>query len=92
MKAFRRFPEVLNVVTRTGSPEIATDVMGGELSDVFVVLKPSSEWTSAANRDELIAKMKAAVLETVPGIGWACTADRNAIQRTDRGHAIRCGR
>ena len=72
-KAFRRFPEVLNVVTRTGSPEIATDVMGVELSDVFVVLKPSSEWTSAANRDELIAKMKAAVLETVPGIGLGFT-------------------
>lgn len=72
-KAFRRFPEVLNVVTRTGSPEIATDVMGVELSDVFVILKPPSEWTSATTREELIGKMKAAVLEAVPGIGLGFT-------------------
>ena len=30
----KRFPEVTTVVSRSGSPEIATDVMGIELGDV----------------------------------------------------------
>ncbi len=72
-KAFRRFPEVVKVVTRTGSPEVATDVMGIEMSDVFVNLKPQSEWTTARTREELIAKMKPAILEAVPGIGLGFT-------------------
>ena len=53
-KAFRRFPEVVKVVTRTGSPEVATDVMGIEDSDVFVILKPQSEWTTAKTKEDLI--------------------------------------
>ena len=57
-KALRRFPEVVQVVTRTGSPEVATDVMGVELSDVFVILKPRHEWTSARTRHDFISAMK----------------------------------
>ncbi len=72
-KAFRRFPEVIKVVTRTGSPEVATDVMGIELSDVFVILKPRQEWTTARTREALIAKMKPAILEAVPGVGLGFT-------------------
>jgi cobalt-zinc-cadmium resistance protein CzcA len=72
-KAFRRFPEVVKVVTRTGSPEVATDVMGIELSDVFVILKPQSERTTARTREELIAQMKPAILEAVPGVGLGFT-------------------
>jgi len=69
----RKFPEVVRVVTRTGSPEIATDVMGIELSDVFVILKPRDEWSSARTRDALIAKMKTAIEEQVPGVGLGFT-------------------
>ena len=39
-KALLPFPEVRTVVSRTGSPEVATDVMGLDLSDIFVILKP----------------------------------------------------
>jgi cobalt-zinc-cadmium resistance protein CzcA len=67
------FPEVQRVVSRTGSPEIATDPMGIELSDVFVNLKSQSEWTSATTKEDLIEKMKEAVLEAVPGIGLGFT-------------------
>ena len=70
---FARFPEVVQVVTRTGSPEVATDVMGVELSDVFVILKPQREWTTAGTREDLIAKMKPAILEAVPGVGLGFT-------------------
>lgn len=72
-KVLRRFPEVVQVVTRTGSPEVATDVMGVELSDVFVILKPRREWFTAATREDLIAAMKRALVETVPGVGLGFT-------------------
>ncbi|BCA54511.1 Cation efflux system protein CzcA [Nitrospira sp. KM1] len=72
-RVLRTFPEVVNVVTRTGSPEVATDVMGIELSDVFAILQPMRYWQSAQTRDELIAKMQAAIRETVPGVGLGFT-------------------
>lgn len=72
-RALRKFPEVVNVVTRTGSPEVATDVMGVELSDVFVILKPQQEWTTARTREDLIAKIKPAILDAVPGVGLGFT-------------------
>lgn len=72
-RALLAFPEATQVVTRTGSPEVATDVMGIELSDVFVVLKPREEWTSAKSREGLIEKMKDAILRQVPGVGLGFT-------------------
>ena len=72
-RQLREFPEVIQVVTRTGSPDVATDVMGIELSDVFVVLKPRHEWTSADTTDGLIEAMKASILTAVPGIGLGFT-------------------
>ena len=72
-RALRQFPEVKQVVTRTGSPEVATDVMGIEMSDVFVVLKPIQEWTTANTKNALIQKMRAAILEAVPGVGLGFT-------------------
>lgn len=67
------FPEVTKVVTRTGSPEVATDVMGVEMSDVFVILRPQRDWTTARTRDALIGKMKSAIVEAVPGVGLSFT-------------------
>jgi cobalt-zinc-cadmium resistance protein CzcA len=72
-RVLRRFPEVTQVVTRTGSPEVATDVMGIELSDVFVILTPQSEWVTAHTRESLIAKMKDAITSEVPGVGLGFT-------------------
>ncbi len=69
----QNFPEVKSVVSRTGSPEIATDVMGIELSDIFVVLRPRSEWKTASTKEELIAKMNQVLQEQVPGIGLSFT-------------------
>lgn len=69
-RVLKRFPEVITVVSRSGSPELATDVMGIELGDVFVMLKPKDEWTSAKSR-ELVEKMAEALGETVPGVGFS---------------------
>lgn len=65
-KVLRRFPEVTNVVSKTGRAEVATDPMSVDLSDVFVMLKPRPEWQSASSREELVEKMSAALEENVP--------------------------
>ncbi len=67
-RVLMRFPEVKTFVNRSGSPEIATDVMGIELSDGFVILKPRSEWT-VRSKEELIEKMAAALEKDAPGNG-----------------------
>jgi len=72
-KTLRKFPEVIQVVSRTGSPEVATDPMGIELSDVFAVLKPKDQWVSARTKEELIEKMQQAILESVHGVGLGFT-------------------
>ncbi len=72
-RVLRRFPEVTQVVTRTGSPEIATDVMGVEMSDVFVILTPQQEWRTADTREALIGQFKQAIMEQVPGAGLSFT-------------------
>jgi cobalt-zinc-cadmium resistance protein CzcA len=66
-KVLKRFPEVVTVVSRTGRPEVATDPMGVESSDIYVILKPEKEWTTAKNRDALIQQIDKALEKEVPG-------------------------
>ncbi len=63
----KNFPEVKQVVTRIGAAEVPTDPMSMEESDVIIVLKPKSEWTSASSKDELADKFKEA-LSIIPGM------------------------
>ena len=63
----RDFPEVRTVVSRSGSPEVATDVMGLDLSDVFVILEPRSRWRDGMTRDRLVEAMHEALEAGVPG-------------------------
>jgi cobalt-zinc-cadmium resistance protein CzcA len=72
-RVLKRFPEVDQVVSRNGSPEVATDIMGIELSDIFVMLRPRSSWTSAGSKEELIERMAAALEQEVPGVGIGFT-------------------
>ena len=55
-----RFPEVEKVVTKIGSGEVPTDPMPMEASDMMVILKDKSEWTSASTFNELSEKMSEA--------------------------------
>lgn len=66
-KTLRQFPDVTSVISRTGQAEIPTDPMGVETSDIYVLLKPHEEWKTADTREELIAKMDAALKKAVPG-------------------------
>ncbi len=63
-----KFPaEVDQVWTRVGSAELATDPMGLELSDLFITLKPRSEWTRAATQPELVQQIDAELAD-IPGM------------------------
>lgn len=57
-RVLEEFPEVTTVVSRIGRPEIATDPMGVNAGDTYVLLKPQPEWTSAHSREELVEKME----------------------------------
>ncbi|NOZ79769.1 MAG: efflux RND transporter permease subunit [Acidobacteria bacterium] len=66
------FPdEVSTVVSKTGRAEIATDPMGVDVSDVFVMLQPKKGWKAAATKEELIGKMDAALNRAVPGVKFS---------------------
>ncbi|TDY11406.1 CusA/CzcA family heavy metal efflux RND transporter [Meridianimaribacter flavus] len=67
-----KFPEVEKIVSRIGVAEIPTDPMPMDLADVFVILKPKSEWTTVETKDELIEAMKEAV-EIIPGVNYEFT-------------------
>src|SRR6266496_6237700 len=62
-----KFPEVEQVVGKTGSSEIPTDPMPIDASDMMVILKPKSKWTSAKTFPEMEEKMSKE-LEAVPGV------------------------
>ena len=66
-KLLKQFPEVIDVVSKTGRADIASDPMGIEVSDVIVTLKPREEWTTVSSKEELVEKMRAALAE-LPGV------------------------
>lgn len=67
-KVLKGFPEVTTVVSRIGQAEIPTDPMGVEVSDIYVILKPREEWTTAKDREGLIEAMDKALDKAVPGV------------------------
>jgi cobalt-zinc-cadmium resistance protein CzcA len=60
------FPEVKTIVSRTGRPEIATDPMGVEVSDTFLILD-SGNHTRFRDRESLVAALDEALRIRVPG-------------------------
>ncbi|QKG56348.1 CusA/CzcA family heavy metal efflux RND transporter [Hymenobacter sp. BRD128] len=63
----QKFPEIEQIVGKSGTSEIPTDPMSLEDSDEMVILKDRKEWTSASSREELANKMQAA-LAGIPGV------------------------
>lgn len=61
------FPEVTYALSRIGRAEIGGDPEPVNNIEIYIGLKPVSEWTSASNRYELQDKMKRS-LEEFPGL------------------------
>jgi cobalt-zinc-cadmium resistance protein CzcA len=70
-KVLREFPEVSSVFSRTGSPEVATDPMAIDQSDVYVMLKPQNEWPKKRNKSDLIEAMEKRLKEEAPGAAYS---------------------
>jgi len=54
-----KFPEIERVFARTGTAEIAADPMPPNISDGYIMLKPSDQWPAPRKtRDELLAAIR----------------------------------
>ncbi|MBI5538167.1 MAG: efflux RND transporter permease subunit [Deltaproteobacteria bacterium] len=71
--ALLKFPEVEHVIARVGSPDVATDVMGVEMADVFVLLKPRAEWKTARDANGFADAMTETANKALPGSALAFT-------------------
>jgi cobalt-zinc-cadmium resistance protein CzcA len=61
------FPEITQVVSKIGVAEIPTDPMPMDLADMFIIIKPQSEWETFKTKEELITKIKEK-LAYLPGV------------------------
>ncbi len=66
-KLVMEFPEVETAVSRTGRAEIATDPMGVEISDTYLMLRPPDTWRFET-KEELVAALNEALEERFPGV------------------------
>ena len=63
----KQFPEIKAIFARTGTAEVATDVMPPNISDGYIMLKERSDWPNPKESlDELRSRM-VAYLATIPG-------------------------
>ncbi len=64
------FPEVRTMFSRTGRPEIATDPMGVETTDAYLMLNPPETWRFEG-ADQLVAAMEERLVKAFPGVVFA---------------------
>ncbi len=61
------FPEIKAIFARTGTAEIATDVMPPNISDAVVLLKSKDEWPNPKQTIDELRQRMMTVLATLPG-------------------------
>jgi cobalt-zinc-cadmium resistance protein CzcA len=71
-QAILELPEVTRVVSRTGRSDISSDPMGVGESDVYVLLKPRSQWVTAHTKDGLVAALRDKLAQ-IPGVDFGYT-------------------
>lgn len=67
-RAVLAVPEVDHVVSRTGAPEVATDPMGVEQSDVYVELKDRSTWPRGRTKADIARDVSERIEQLVPEV------------------------
>jgi len=68
-----QFPQVLNIFSKIGTPEIANDPMPPNIADTFIMLKPRSEWPDPSlSHGELAAEIMAKAAK-LPGNNFELT-------------------
>jgi cobalt-zinc-cadmium resistance protein CzcA len=71
-EVIKAFPEVEHVFSRIGTSEVATDPMGVNISDTYLMLRPQDSWPAAGegrprSPEELLAAILARLNLEVPG-------------------------
>jgi cobalt-zinc-cadmium resistance protein CzcA len=69
-KKLKAFPELTTVISRTGQTGIALEARGVDKTGFTGILLPRSQWTSAAERDELTEKMRESISQ-IPGVAFS---------------------
>ncbi len=70
-RALHKIREVDHVVSRTGAPEVATDPMGIEQSDIYVELKDRKTWRPGVTKADIGKEVSRTMERDVPEIGGA---------------------
>ena len=63
----KEFPEIKAIFARTGTAEVATDVMPPNISDGVVLLKPHDEWPDPKQTIDELRQRMITFLATLPG-------------------------
>lgn len=66
-------PEVTTVVSQVGRPDIASDPMGVDRGEVFVMLTPRELWRAGVSKDSIQAEIEQRLGATVPGLAIRMT-------------------
>lgn len=66
--ALLEIPEVDHVVSKTGSPDLATDAMSISETDVYISLKPEGEWRRGLTKSALTKQISETLDQKVPEV------------------------
>ena len=70
-RALHAIPEIDHVVSRSGAPEVATDPMGLEQTDLYIVLKERRGWRRGVTKADLAKAVSEIMEREVPEISGA---------------------
>ncbi len=68
-----QFPQVKEVFSRIGTPEVATDPMPPNVADTFLILKSRSEWPDPSQTKQEFIKELEEALQAAPGNNYEFT-------------------
>jgi cobalt-zinc-cadmium resistance protein CzcA len=71
-RRLRAFPEIADVVIKIGRPDFATEAMGINEGDTYLLLQPMNSWKRFHTKEELIAALDKE-LASIPGIAYNFT-------------------
>lgn len=61
-------PEITEIVSRTGSPELAIEPMGVEKTDMYLMMKPRSDWK--LSKSEIEDKLEETIQRVAPQVAY----------------------
>lgn len=65
-----KFPEIKTIAARIGTDEMASDVMGPNISDTYIMLKPREEWPGPDRSKEDLIQAMSRQLARLPGANY----------------------